>query len=104
MEVLLPQILVGHFALQHVLAGPQDRVPDCHRGFLGSTTSSEACVSSPEVDTLRARGRVCRFAVSALRNHLEPLRILPERRFPADSSLPGHVPAPRPGANGWESD
>ena len=27
------------------------------------------------------------------RSHLEPLRVLPERRLPADSSLPGHTPA-----------
>src|SRR3954452_24793942 len=26
-------------------------------------------------------------------SHLEPLRVLPVRRLPADSSLPGHMPA-----------
>src|SRR5215212_9403652 len=26
-------------------------------------------------------------------SHLDPLRVLPERRLPADSWLPGHVPA-----------
>ena len=30
---------------------------------------------------------------SAARSHLEPLRVLPERRLPADSSLPGHIAA-----------
>ena len=32
-------------------------------------------------------------SVSVARSHLEPLRVLPERRLPADSSLPGHTPA-----------
>src|SRR4051794_41704597 len=30
---------------------------------------------------------------SAKSSHLEPLRVLPERRLPADWSLPGHCPA-----------
>ena len=30
---------------------------------------------------------------SAQSSHLEPLRVLPERRLPADWSLPGHCPA-----------
>ena len=30
-------------------------------------------------------------SVSALLSHLEPLRVLPERRLPADFSLPGHI-------------
>src|SRR5829696_8013510 len=34
-------------------------------------------------------------SISALLSHFEPLRVLPERRLPADSSLPGHIPAPR---------
>jgi len=30
---------------------------------------------------------------SAQSSHLDPLRVLPERRLPADWSLPGHRPA-----------
>jgi hypothetical protein len=29
-------------------------------------------------------------SVSAIDSHFDPLRVLPERRLPADSSLPGH--------------
>src|ERR1035437_4976051 len=32
-------------------------------------------------------------SVSVARSHLDPLRVLPERRLPADWSLPGHTPA-----------
>src|SRR3954466_7049148 len=32
-------------------------------------------------------------SVNAPCSHLDPLRVLPERRLPADSSLPGHIPA-----------
>src|SRR5919106_6485189 len=39
--------------------------------------------------------RAAAFAdsVSVARSHLEPLRVLPEWRLPADWSLPGHTPA-----------
>src|SRR6266545_7994596 len=39
--------------------------------------------------------RAAAFAdsVRVVRSHLEPLRVLPERCLPADSSLPGHIPA-----------
>src|SRR6266508_894371 len=32
-------------------------------------------------------------SVSAERSHFDPLRVLPERCLPADSLLPGHIPA-----------
>src|SRR4051812_38060213 len=39
--------------------------------------------------------RVALFAhsTSVWLSHLEPLRVLPERRLPADTSLPGRMPA-----------
>jgi hypothetical protein len=41
-------------------------------------------------------------SVSTLLSHLEPLRVLAERRLPADSSLPGHIFKPtKPGGGGW---
>jgi hypothetical protein len=40
-------------------------------------------------------------SVSTLLSHLEPLRVLAERRLPADSSLPGHIFKPtKPGGGG----
>src|ERR1035438_5070777 len=32
-------------------------------------------------------------SISAMRSHLEPLRVLPEKCLPADSLFPGHMPA-----------
>ena len=32
-------------------------------------------------------------STSAMRSHLEPWRVRPERCLPADSLLPGHMPA-----------
>lgn len=39
--------------------------------------------------------RAAAFAdsVRVVRSHFEPFLVLPERCFPADSSLPGHIPA-----------
>jgi hypothetical protein len=95
-EIILAELLIGHFALQHVVADHQDRVPDCHRRFLRTMPASEASVLRRKVAPLGARcSALADSVVSALRSHLEPLRVLPERRLPADSSLPGHIPAPR---------
>src|SRR6266508_5173176 len=46
--------------------------------------------------------RAADFADSmrVVRSHLEPLRVLPDRCLPADSSLPGHIPGPGGQASG----
>ena len=52
----------------------------------------EPLVLGGEVDVA---GRVAAIAASvrAVSSHLEPWRVLPERRLPAERSLPGHWPA-----------
>src|SRR3712207_1981302 len=93
MEVILAKLLIGHFAFQHVVADHQNRMPDCHRCFLGTMPTLEAGVLRLEVGPFGTRGCVCRTDEGASLSHFEPLRVLPERRLPADSSLPGHIPA-----------
>ena len=39
------------------------------------------------------RAAACADSTNAVRSHLEPLRVFPEKRLPADSLLPGHMPA-----------
>jgi hypothetical protein len=92
-EVILAELLVGHFALQHVIGDHQNRVPDCHSRFLGTTSTLEAGVLRLEVEVPLEREAACAAPMRALLSHFEPLRVLPERRLPADSSLPGHIPA-----------
>ncbi len=41
-EVTFAELLIGHFALQHVVGGHQDRVSDRHGGFFGTTSAFEA--------------------------------------------------------------
>lgn len=75
-EVILAELLIGHFALQHVVADHQDRVPHRHGSFLGTTPASEASVVRREVGPLeRAAARA--DSVSALRSHFDPLRVFP---------------------------
>jgi hypothetical protein len=57
-----------------------------------SAAAAQALVLGGQVGVL---GSGAAFADSAnvARSHLEPFRVLSERRLPADSSLPGHTPA-----------
>jgi hypothetical protein len=83
-----------------VVADNQDRVSHRHGGFLGTAPASEAGVVRRKVGPLGARRGASRLGKRAP----EPLRsftVLPERRLPADSSLPGHIFKPtKPGDGG----
>jgi hypothetical protein len=64
-EVILAELLVGHSALQHVLADHQDRVPHRHGSFLGTTPASETGVVRRKVGPLGARSGASRFGQRA---------------------------------------
>lgn len=69
-EVILTELLIGHFTLQHVVADHQNRMPNCYRRFLGTMPTLEAGVLSREVGPFGTRGCVCRTDEGAS----EPLR------------------------------
>ena len=83
---------------------PGSRMPHRHRSFLGTTPAPETSVVRRKVGSLRERAAARADSLRALLSHLEPLRVLPVRRLPADSSFPGHIFKPtRPGGGGWET-
>jgi hypothetical protein len=89
--VVLSEVLVGHFALKQLVTDHHDGVSHCYRCLLRATPPSDTSVVRREVSPLGTRCAACAASVSALLSHLEPLRVVPERRLPAYSSLPGHI-------------
>ena len=61
--------------------------------FLWPRRGREAGVLGGEVGVFGADRRPARLLRASQSSHLDPLRVLPERRLPADWSLPGHCPA-----------
>src|SRR3712207_637411 len=94
MEVILAKLLIGHFAFQHVVADHQNRMPDCHRCFLGTMPTLEAGVLSREVGPFGTRSCVCRTDEGAS----EPLRAfagLARATFASRLFVAGTHPCPR---------
>ena len=72
LEVVAAEVSVELAGGEHVPAGADDRVLDGAERLLVAAAAASS---------------------SAQSSHLEPLRLRPERRLPADWSLPGHWPA-----------
>jgi hypothetical protein len=62
---------------------------DREDGLIVSMTALDPCVLRVPL----VRAAACADSTNAVRSHLEPLRVFPEKRLPADSLLPGHMPA-----------
>src|SRR5215216_7817910 len=71
-----------------LLSCHEDRVSYRYRSSLGATPTPDASERRTEGGILGTRRRVCRLYHHAAQL-LEPLRILPERRLPADSGCRG---------------
>jgi hypothetical protein len=91
--IFFSNLLVKFAALENMVGDHQDGVAHRHGGFLGATGIPFMRAYRPERWVPLAFAAACAAPMRALRSHFEPLRVLPERRLPADSSLPGHIPA-----------
>lgn len=90
-EVVGTEIGEGRAAGQDRVGDDDQAVADRHGRSLRSTTCCEPVVLGAEVGS-RPAGGVCRVDERATQPGL-PLRVRPEARLPADSWLPGHIPA-----------
>ena len=91
-EVLAAEVVVKLTGAQHVPDRAQDRVLHGAERFLVTAAGLQPGVLGGEVDILgpdRGERGFLERPVQPLRS----FRLLPERRLPADWSLPGHCPA-----------
>src|SRR5215204_736887 len=92
LEVVAAEVVVGLAGGEHVPVGDQHRVFDGAERAAVSEARFQAPVLGGEVAVAGADGGQ-RGLFEGDPSHLQPLRVRPERRLPADWSLPGQRPA-----------
>src|SRR5512132_620553 len=91
-EPIGPEIRVRLPGRQQMPGDHQDRVRDRHDRLLVPPPSLQPGVLAGKIGALAASGGVGRLNERD-RSHREPLRVVPARCLPADSLLPGQIPA-----------
>ena len=91
--VVAAEVVVGLAGGEHVPVGDQHRVFDGAERAAVPDARLEALVLGGEVGVLAADRGQGGFFERDPESHLLPLRVRPERRLPADWSLPGQRPA-----------